>query len=206
MAKRAAKKNDKPWLQSYPDGVAQEIGELEYQSVSALLNAACERNSNHPAFSCMGKSLSYSDLLAESKKISNWLQTMGLEKGDRVAIMMPNILQYPVTLMGVLGAGCTVVNVNPLYTPRELKHQLNDSGAKAIFVLENFASTFEAVAKEVEVEHAVVTSMGEMLGGLKGLIVNTVVRHVKKMVPFLEHTRTPQIQRCTFNQWRAEAS
>ena len=182
MARKPKKNDDKPWLKSYPDAVAHEIGELEFQSVSELLVASCEQYAAHPAFSCMGKSLTYAELLAESRKVSVWLQTKGLQKGDRVAIMMPNILQYPVVLMGVLGAGCTVVNVNPLYTPRELKHQLNDSGAKAIFVLENFASTFEAIAGEVEVEHAVVTAMGDMLGGLKGMIVNMVVRHVRKMV------------------------
>ena len=183
MAKRATKKITKPWLKSYPDNVAHEIGDLGYPSVSEQLNSACERYGSHPAFTCMGKTLTYAELQAESRKVSAWLQARGLQKGDRVAIMMPNILQYPVILMGVLGAGCTVVNVNPLYTPRELKHQLNDSGAKAIFVLENFACTFEAVAKDVEVEHAVVTTMGDMLGGLKGMIVNFVVRKVKKMVP-----------------------
>jgi long-chain acyl-CoA synthetase len=115
--------------------------------------------------------------------IGGWLQSKGLQKGDRVAVMMPNILQYSVVLPGILRAGYTVVNVNPLYTPRELEHQLKDSGAKAIFVLENFASTFQAVRSKVDVEHVVVTSMGDMLGGLKGAIVNLVVRKVKKMVP-----------------------
>ncbi|MEO1143728.1 MAG: AMP-binding protein, partial [Pseudomonadota bacterium] len=118
-----------------------------------------------------------------SQRVGAWLQSKGLQKGDRVAIMMPNILQYAVVLPAILRAGYTVVNVNPLYTPRELEHQLNDSGAKVIFVLENFAETVQAVISKVQVEHVVVTTMGDMLGGLKGHIVNFVVRNVKKMVP-----------------------
>ena len=174
---------EKIWLNSYPDGVAHEIGELEYNSVAALLEDACRTYSSHPAFTCMGKTISYGDVDRMSAIVGGWLQSKGLQKGDRVAIMMPNILQYSVILPGILRAGYTVVNVNPLYTPRELEHQLKDSGAKAIFVLENFASTFQAVRSKVGVEHVVVTNMGDMLGGLKGAIVNLVVRRVKKMVP-----------------------
>ena len=178
-----AKQIEKIWLKSYPDVVAHEIPEPEYTSVADLLETSCKVNSNHPAFTCMGKTVSYSDIDSMSAKVAGWLQSKGLQKGDRVAIMMPNILQYPVILTGILRAGCTVVNVNPLYTPRELEHQLKDSGARVIFVLENFATTFEQVRSKVDVEHAVVTNMGEMLGGLKGMIVNFVVRRVKKMVP-----------------------
>src|SRR5690606_32835508 len=121
-------------------------------------------------------------LEAESKHLAAWLQSKGLAKGARVAIMMPNVLQYPVTLMALLRAGYVVVNVNPLYTPRELEHQLKDSGAEAIFILENFASTLQAIVRNTQVKHVVVATMGDMLG-LKGLIVNFVVRRVKKMVP-----------------------
>ena len=174
---------EKIWLNSYPPGVAAEIGALEYNSVAELIEEACKNFANQPAFSCMGKALTYGEIDEISSRIGGWLQSKGLEKGDRVAIMMPNILQYTVVLPAVLRAGFTVVNVNPLYTPRELEHQLNDSGAKALFVLENFATTFEAVRSKVKVDHVVVTTMGDMLGGLKGMIVNLVVRHVKKLVP-----------------------
>ena len=183
--KRATKSASaaKPWLKSYPPGVAHEIGKLQYSSVAELIEDACRTHSSHDAFTCMGKSISYDELLKLSDHVGAWLQSKGLKKGDRVAIMMPNILQYPVVLAGILRAGCTVVNVNPLYTPRELEHQLKDSGAKAIFILENFAVTLQEVLERTPVEHVVVTAMGDMIGGLKGAIVNFVVRKVKKMVP-----------------------
>lgn len=179
----ATKNEEKIWLKSYPPEIPPEIPELSNNSVAGLLEDACKNYASSPAFTCMGKTISYSELDAQSKIIAGWLQSKGLEKGDRVAIMMPNILQYTVVLPAILRAGYVVVNVNPLYTPRELEHQLKDSGAKAIFVLENFATTFEQVRPKVDVEHVVVTSMGDMLGGLKGMIVNLVVRKVKKMVP-----------------------
>jgi len=182
-AKKAAKTEEKIWLKSYPPEIAHEIPELAYSSVAGLLEDACKNYASLPAFTCMGKSITYSEVDEKSKIIGGWLQSKGLQKGDRVAIMMPNILQYTVILPAILRAGYVVVNVNPLYTPRELEHQLKDSGAKAIFVLENFATTFEQVRSKVGVEHVVVTSMGDMLGGLKGAIVNLVVRKVKKMVP-----------------------
>jgi len=188
-AKPAAKKiaTQKPvekiWLKSYPQGVAHEVGPLQHQSVAELIMAACEDNHSKPAFTCMGKSLEYGRLADLSKNVAGWLQAKGLEKGDRVAIMMPNVLQYPVVLLGILRAGMTVVNVNPLYTPRELEHQLNDSGAKAIFVLENFANTVQQVHGKTNVEHICVATMGDMLGTLKGTVVNLVVRKVKKLVP-----------------------
>ena len=181
-AKRS-KTADKIWLNSYPPAVEKEIGALQYGSVAALMEDACSTFSSRPAFTCMGKSISYGEIEKASATIGGWLQAKGLEKGDRVAIMMPNILQYSVILPAILRAGYTVVNVNPLYTARELRHQLQDSGAKAIFVLENFACTFQEVRADVGVEHVVVTNMGDMLGGLKGAIVNLVVRKVKKMVP-----------------------
>lgn len=172
----------KIWLNSYPSGVAAEIGPLPYKSIGAFFDHAVARYSSRPAFTCMGKTLSFADLNTESAKIGAWLQSLGLAKGDRVAVMMPNILQNPVIVYGILRAGFTVVNVNPLYTPRELQHQLVDSGAKAIFVLENFAHTVQQVVDKTSVKHVVVATMGDMLG-LKGLIVNLVVRRVKKLVP-----------------------
>ncbi len=173
----------KPWLASYPKGVPTDIGPLKYNSVAALLEDSCKRFGSKPAFTCMGKTISFSELHDQSSIVGAWLTAHGLSKGDRVAIMMPNILQYPAVMMGILRAGCTVVNVNPLYTPRELEHQLKDSGAKAIFILENFANTLQQVIAKTDVKHVVVTAMGDQMGGLKGAIVNLVVRKVKKMVP-----------------------
>ncbi|MEO0329325.1 MAG: long-chain-fatty-acid--CoA ligase [Pseudomonadota bacterium] len=181
--KKSSKKIDRIWLASYPPGVSENISELEHQSIADLIVSSCHTYGSNPAFSCMGKTINYSDVERISATVGGWLQAKGLQKGDRVAIMMPNILQYSVVLTGILRAGYTVVNVNPLYTPRELEHQLKDSGAKALFVIENFAKTAELVKDKVPVEHYVVTSMGDMLGGLKGMLVNFVVRKVKKMVP-----------------------
>ena len=174
---------EKPWFQSYPPNTPHEIAPLAFNSLGELFERACDTHSAKPAFTCMGKTLSYGEVRTLSTRVGAWLQSKGLKKGDRVAIMMPNILQYPVVMAGILRAGYVVVNVNPLYTPRELEHQLRDSGAKAIFILENFANTLAAVKANTQVEHVVVTSMGDMLGGLKGTIVNLVVRKVKKMVP-----------------------
>ncbi len=171
----------KPWLKSYPVGMPREIP-APTGSIGDLLVGACKQYAGRPAFTCMGKSISFSDLDRHSAAIGAWLQARGLAKGARVAIMMPNVLQNPVTMMGILRAGYTVVNVNPLYTPRELEHQLKDSGAEAIVILENFARTLGTVIARTPVKHVVVATMGDMLG-VKGLIVNFVVRRVKKMVP-----------------------
>ena len=170
------------WLASYPEGMTGEIAPLGHASIGALVESCCARYADRPAFTSMGKTLTFRDFEAASGKIAAWLQASGLEKGDRVAVMMPNILQNPVIIFGILRAGLVVVNVNPLYTPRELEHQLKDAGAKALFVLENFASTVAQVVSRTAVKHVVVTTMGDMLG-LKGLIVNFVVRKVKKLVP-----------------------
>jgi len=171
----------RPWLKSYPAGVPAEIS-VPSGSIGELLADACKQNAGKTAFICMGKSISYSELERQSAAFGAWLQSRGLAKGARVAIMMPNVLQYPVAMMGILRAGYTVVNVNPLYTPRELEHQLKDSGAKAIIILENFAKTLQAVVGKTSVKHVVVATMGDMLG-IKGLLVNLVVRRVKKLVP-----------------------
>ncbi|WP_252910391.1 long-chain-fatty-acid--CoA ligase [Aliihoeflea aestuarii] len=177
-----ATKGDKPWIASYPEGIPGEIAPLEYQSLGDLMVESCRKYGNKPAFTSMGKSLTFADLEKQSAAFAAYLQSKGLSKGARVAIMMPNVLQYPIAMMAVLRAGYTVVNVNPLYTPRELEHQLNDSGAEAIIILENFAATLQAVIGRTKVKHVVVASMGDRLG-LKGFVVNLVVRRVKKMVP-----------------------
>lgn len=174
---------DKPWLKSYSKVVPAEIGTLPYRSIGDFLVGACKQFSGQPAFVCMGKSISYAELERQSAAFGAYLQSQGLQQGARVALMMPNVLQYPVAMMAVLRAGYVVVNINPLYTPRELEHQLKDSGAQAIVILENFASTLDAVIARTDVKHVVVAAMGDMLGGLKGTIVNLVVRRVKKMVP-----------------------
>jgi len=155
----------------------------QYESLVQLLDEAFKKYGSLPAYTCMGVTMTYRQLDENSAAIGAWLQSKGLGKGKRVAIMMPNILQYPVVLAGVLRAGATVVNVNPLYTPRELEHQLKDSGADAIFILENFATTLQQVQDKVPTKTVVVCSMGDLLGFAKGLIVNFVVRNVKKMVP-----------------------
>ena len=181
-AAASASADHKPWIASYPEGVPAEIGPLEYANIRELLERSFKANAAKTAFSCMGKTLTYAQLDAASEAFGAYLLSLGLKKGDRVALMMPNILQYPVAMAGVLRAGLTVVNVNPLYTARELEHQLNDSGAVAIVILENFASTLQAVKARTGIKHVVVTAMGDMMG-LKGHIVNFVVRNVKKMVP-----------------------
>jgi long-chain acyl-CoA synthetase len=179
---RAPTNPRKIWLNSYPPGVPEEIPPLAHRSLGQLFEESCARYGDRPAFTSMGKSLTFRQLEAESRRIAGWLQAKGLEKGDRVAVMLPNVLQNPVIVYGILRAGLTVVNVNPLYTPRELEYQLKDSGAKALFLLENFAATAQQVLRATAVKHVVVATIGDMLG-LKGHIVNLVVRKVKKLVP-----------------------
>ena len=173
---------EKIWLKSYPPGVPAEIDYGQYKSVGDLVDKKVVEFSDRPAFHCMGKTISFGELDRMSRAFGAWLQSKGYGKGVRVAIMMPNCLQYPVALYGTLRAGGIVVNVNPLYTPRELEHQLKDSGAEVIVILENFATTLEEVLPKTPLKHVVLASLGDMLG-LKGLIVNFVVRKVKKMVP-----------------------
>ena len=174
---------DKIWLKSYPDGVPNEIDPDQYVSLVQLLEESFVKFADRNAFVCMDKFLTYAELDQYSRRAAAWLQSRGMQKGARVAIMMPNVLQYPIAIAAILRAGYTVVNVNPLYTARELEHQLVDSGSEAIIVLENFATTLEQVLPKTPVKHIVVANMGEMLGGAKGVIVNFVVRNVKKMVP-----------------------
>ena len=174
---------DKFWLKSYPGSVPAEINPDQYSSLVQLLEESFKKFADRNAFVCMDKYLTYRELDTHSAHMAAWLQSRGLAKGARVAVMMPNVLQYPIAIAAILRAGYTVVNVNPLYTPRELEHQLKDSGSEAIIVLENFATTLEQVLAKTPVKHIVVASMGELLGGVKGAVVNFVVRNVKKMVP-----------------------
>ncbi|HMT79959.1 MAG TPA: long-chain-fatty-acid--CoA ligase [Azonexus sp.] len=173
---------EKIWLQSYPNGVPAVIDIDHISSLVALFETACAQYADKVAYISMGKEMTYRQLDAESKAFAGWLQARGYQKGERVALMMPNLLQYPVALFGTLRAGCVVVNCNPLYTPRELEHQLKDSGATAIVIVENFAHTLQQVLGNTAIKDVIVTPMGEMLG-LKGVVVNFVVRHIKKLVP-----------------------
>ena len=174
---------DKFWIKSYQPGVPADIDWTQYRSLTHLLEESFRKYGGRKAFVCMDKSISYAQLDLMSQQMGAWLQSKGLKQGARVAIMLPNVLQYPVAMAAALRAGYVIVNVNPLYTPRELQHQLIDSGAEAIVVLENFATTLEQVIGKTQVRHVIVASMGDMLGALKGTIVNLVVRKVKKLVP-----------------------
>jgi len=172
----------KPWLKSYSSVVPHNIEPLKFKNIGEFLVDACRRYAGRPAFTCMDKSMTYAEVEKASAAFGAYLQSRGLKPGARVAIMMPNVLQYPVAMMGILRAGYTVVNVNPLYTPRELEHQLKDSGAEAIVIIENFAHTLQQVVAKTPVKHVFVAAMGDMLG-IKGHLVNFVVRKVRKMVP-----------------------
>ncbi|USX26678.1 long-chain-fatty-acid--CoA ligase [Oxalobacteraceae bacterium OTU3CINTB1] len=174
---------EKIWLKSYPENMPAEIDPTQYRSVTHLLEESFRKYADRNAYVCMDKFLTYGELDKLSLRMGAWLQSKGLQPGARVAIMMPNVLQYPVAMAAVIRAGYMVVNVNPLYTPRELQHQLVDSGSEAIIVLENFATTLEQVISHTKVKHVIVATMGDMLGTLKGAIVNLVVRKVKKLVP-----------------------
>jgi long-chain acyl-CoA synthetase len=175
---------DKPWLSQYPAGVPAEINMAQFTSLVDMLAVSCARFADLPAYRSMGASMRFRELDEASRAFAAWLQTStGLQPGDRVALMMPNLLQYPVALFGVLRAGMVVVNVNPLYTPRELEKQLKDAGARAIVVLENFAHTLEQVIGATQVRTVVTTQVGDLLGPLQRLLTNGVVKHVKKLVP-----------------------
>ncbi|HUL87222.1 MAG TPA: long-chain-fatty-acid--CoA ligase [Pseudolabrys sp.] len=174
------------WLRQYPPGVPAEIDPSRYPSLVAMLEEGFKAYRERDACVCMGKVMTYADLDETSRAFAAWLQSRGLKRGARVAIMMPNVLQYPVAIAAILRAGCTVVNVNPLYKPRELEFQLTDAGVEAIIVLENFAAVLQQALPRTPVKHVVVASLGDMLGSIKGTLVNVVVRHIKKMVPAYE--------------------
>lgn len=172
------------WFKNYPKEVEQSVDCSQYQNLAEILSESVERYSDNPAVSNLGITLSYAELDQKATDFAAFLQKdLGLQKGDKLALMMPNLLQYPIALYGALKAGIAIVNVNPLYTPRELKHQLNDSGANAILILENFASTLQEVINEVNVKHVILTNVGDACSGLKRFVVNFVVKRIKKMVP-----------------------
>jgi long-chain acyl-CoA synthetase len=173
----------RPWLSAYPPGVPADIDPGQYVSLVQLLEESFQKYATRPAYSFMGKELTFGETDALSTAFAAYLQGLGLAKGDRVAIMMPNVPQYPVAVAAILRAGLVVVNVNPLYTPRELEHQLKDSGSKAIVIIENFAGTLQQCIANTPVKHVVLAAMGDLLGLVKGTLVNYVVRNVKKMVP-----------------------
>jgi long-chain acyl-CoA synthetase len=177
------KMSNRPWLAAYPQGVPADIDPEQYSSLVGLMEESFQKYASRVAYSFMGKNVSFAQTDSLSSAFAAYLQGLGLTKGDRVALMMPNVPQYPVAVAAILRAGLVVVNVNPLYTPRELEHQLKDSGAKAIVIIENFATTLEQCIQNTGVKHVVLTAMGDMLGLLKGTMVNYVVRNVKKMVP-----------------------
>ncbi len=175
---------ERPWLDNYPAGIPAEIDVDEFASIPAVLGAAIEKYRDRPAFANMGKTLTYAEIDLRSRQFAAYLLgELKLKKGDRVAIMMPNCLQYPIATFGILRAGLTVVNVNPMYTARELKHQMVDSGACAILVLDNFGDTVQQVLADTGIKHVITTGLGDLLGFPKGPIVNFVLKYVKKMVP-----------------------
>jgi long-chain acyl-CoA synthetase len=174
--------DSRPWLKNYPNGLAANIDITKYPNLNAFISEALTKHANKPAFSCMGKTITYKEVDRQSRQLGAYLQSRGLKPGDRVAIMMPNGLQYPIALFACFRAGLVVVNTNPLYKGREMLHQFNDSGVKGIILVENFAANLQEIIDKTQIETVVLTSIGEMLG-LKGMIVNFIVRHIKRMVP-----------------------
>ena len=175
--------DQRPWLKNYPHGVPANINPDAHPTLVDLLEETFEKFRKKPAFSCMGKELTFDQIDKQSKSFGSYLHSRGLEPGDKIAIMMPNLLQYPIVLFGALRAGLVIVNTNPLYTPREMRHQFSDSGAKAIVIAENFAANLEQILADTNIKTVITTSIGEMLGFPKKQIVNFVVRSIRKMVP-----------------------
>src|SRR5438128_142854 len=175
--------SERPWLKAYSPGVPADIDGSQYVSLVQLMEESFHKYAQRPAYSFMGKDVTFGDTDSLSGAFAAYLQGLGLAKGDRIAVMMPNVPQYPVAVAAILRAGFVVVNVNPLYTPRELEHQLKDSGSKAIVIIENFANTLEQCIANTPVKHVVLAAKGDLLGLVKGGVVNYVVRNVKKMVP-----------------------
>lgn len=175
--------DERPWLKNYPKGIPANIDADAYPSLVAMLEETFEKYRKLPAFACMGKQITFDYLDKMSAQFGAYLHSRGLVPGDRIALMMPNMLQYPIALFGALRAGLIVVNTNPLYTPREMEHQFTDSGVKAIVIAENFAANLEKIIGKTEINTVILTSIGELLGAIKGTVVNFVVRNIKKMVP-----------------------
>ena len=175
---------DFPWVKNYPKNIPAEIGAMEYESLVEMFEKSIQANADKVAYENMGKTITYREVDELSRQFAAYLQDkLQMKKGDTIALQMPNLLQYPVALIGALRAGLIVVNTNPLYTPREMEHQFNDAGVKAVVIVANFASNLEKIIKNTSIQHVIVTELGDMLGGLKGTIVNFVVKHIKKMVP-----------------------
>lgn len=174
---------NRPWYANYPKGVAQEVDIEQFSSVTDFVNQCLKKFGPEVAYTNLGKEMTFAEVDKAAENFAAYLQTLGLKKGDRIAIQMPNCLQYPVALFGAIRAGLIVVNTNPLYTAREMAHQFHDSGAKAIVVLSNFADKVEQILPDTHIEHVIITDIGDMVGGLKGAIVNFVVKYIKKMVP-----------------------
>lgn len=185
---------NRPWLSNYPSGVPANIDPDQYASLIEMFEETFKKYASKPAFTCMGKTMTFRQIDEASQAFGAYLHSRGLEPGDRIALMMPNMLQYPVALFGSLRAGLIVVNTNPLYTPREMKHQFVDSGVKAIVICENFASNLEKVIADTQINTVIVTSIGELLGCLKGMIVNFVVRKIKRMVPKFDIPNTVTVK------------
>ncbi|MEM9931256.1 MAG: AMP-binding protein, partial [Bacteroidota bacterium] len=175
--------DQRPWLAQYPSGIPANVDTEVFTTLKDLLAEAMQKFASKPAFVCMGKEMTYAELDKRSTAFGAYLHYRGLQPGDRVALMMPNLLQYPIALFGVLKAGMVIVNTNPLYTPREMKHQFNDADVSAVVICENFASSLEEIIGETNIKTVITTSIGELLGAVKGRITNFVVRKVKKMVP-----------------------
>lgn len=175
--------NVRPWINSYPSGVPANIDTNSHSNLVEYITGKCKQHGKKPAFACMGKVISFKQLDKLSTQFAGYLQSRGLNAGDKVAIMLPNLLQYPIALIGILKAGLVVVNTNPLYTPREMEHQFNDSGAKGIIILENFCSNLESILLKTQIKVIISTSIGEMLGSVKGSLVNFAIKNIKRMVP-----------------------
>ena len=186
---------DRIWLERYPEGVPADIDVAQFDSLTTLIEECFARHASSVGYNFMGRDISYRQVDSLSQAFGAYLQGLGLVKGDRVAVMMPNVPQYPMAVAAILRAGLVLVNVNPLYTARELEHQLKDSGAKAIVILENFAATLEKCLASTAIKHVVLCAMGDQLGLLKGTLVNYVVRHSKKLVPAVQYSRGRALQR-----------
>ncbi len=182
--------DNRPWLATYPSGVPANVDVTQYENLVQFIEECFTKYKSRPAFQCMGKTLSFKDVDKYSNQMAAYLQSRGLKKGDKVAIMMPNLLQYPIAIFGVLRAGMIAVNTNPLYTPREMKHQFCDSDVKAIIIAENFASNLQQIIQETDIDIIITTSIGEMLGAIKGKMVDVVIKNVKRMVPKYELVNT----------------
>src|SRR6267142_984491 len=175
---------DFPWFRHYPPGTPHEIGPLEYRSLVELFETASKKYSDRIAFENLGAAITFSEVDRLSNHFAAYLQVeLGLKKGDRIAIQMPNLLQFPVAFIGALKAGLIVVNTNPLYTPREMEHQFKDAGISAVLILSNFAYHLQTILPNLPAKHIIVTQMGDMLGTLKGLLVDVVVKYIKRLVP-----------------------